>query len=239
MFNAQMKFTGRQSTIPIAQLAMAAILPALMSPLLSAGPLDGYRGFQLGMSLSQAAEDAGMKTTDAKSVYQRPALIQLLDFRPSQFQSSEMKADPVSQISLTFYNGELARIAVLYDRYKVDGMTPEDMVEALSATYGTASRPAAEIAYHSYYAEAAPVLARWEDAQSSYNLIRLDDRSSFALVLFSKRLDALAQPAIIEGARLDAVDAPRKEAERARKLAADAQEAQEKTRLANKASFRP
>lgn len=211
----------------------------LLAPLLSALPLDVYRGFQFGMSLAGAAEQAGMRTIDAISVYQQPALIQLLEFRPSPFHSSEAKQDPVSQISLTFYNGELARIAVLYDRYKVDGMTSEDMIEALSAVYGAASRSGTEIAYHTYYAEAAPVLARWEDAQCSYNLIRLDDRSSFALVLFSKRLDALAQTAIREGARLDAADAPKKEAERARKQAEDARMAEEKSRLANKAGFRP
>ena len=210
----------------------------LLAPLLPAAPLDVYRGFQFGMSLSGAAERAGMKTTDAVTVHQQPALIQLLDFHPSLFHD-EAKDDPVSQISLTFYNGELARIAVLYDRYKVDGMTSEDMIEALSAAYGTPSRPTAEIAYHSYHAEVAPVVARWEDAQYSYNLIRLEDRSSFALVLFAKRLDALMQPAMVEGDRLDAVDAPRKEAERNRKLAEEARVEQEKSRTANKANFRP
>ena len=218
---------------------MAATLSALLVPLLAAAQLDVYRGFQFGMSVAHASEIAGMKTTDAVSVYERPALIQVLDYQPTLFHSPEAKEDPVSQISLTFYSGELARIAVLYDRYRVDGMTPEDMIEALSAVYGTASRPAAEIAHHSYNAEAAPVLARWEDGQYSYNLIQSDDRSSFALVAFSKRLDALAQRAIVEGARLDAVDAPAKEAERAKKQEDDARTALEKSRLANKASFRP
>lgn len=237
MFDAQRLFTGRQCTIAVAWLGMSAVL--FTAPLLSAAPLDAYRGFRFGMSVSQGADQAGMKATDVTSVYQRPALIQLLDFRPDLFHSSGAKQDPVSQISLTFYNGELARIAVLYDRYKVDGMTPEDMIEALSATYGTAARPAAEIAYHSFSAETAPVLARWEDPQYSYNLIRLEDRATFALILFSKRLDALAQPAIVEGARLDALDAPAKEEQRLRKVAEDARVAQEKSRLANKASFRP
>lgn len=238
MFDTQMKFTGRQSSIMIAPLAMAAILCVLLGPLLAAAQLDVYRGFQFGMSLSDAAAQAGMKATDAISVHQRPALIQLLDFEPGLQHSSEVK-DPVSRISLTFYNGELARIAVLYDRYKVDGMTSQDMIEALSAAYGTASRPVAEIAYHSYYAEVTPVLARWQDEQYSYNLIQSDDRSSFALILISKRLDALAQQAIVESARLDAVDAPAREAERARKQAEAVRAEQEKSRLENKANFRP
>ena len=212
---------------------------AISAPALYAADLAGYRGFQFGMSLSQAADVAGMKITDAITVHQRPASIQSLNFQPNLYRSSAAKEDPVSQISITFYNGELARITVLYDRFKVEGMTPEDMVEGLSAAYGTPSRASAEIAYHSYYTEVAPVLARWEDAQYSYNLIRSDDRYTFAVVLFSKRLDALAQTAMVEGARLDALDAPAKEAERAKKQAEDARIAEEKSRLTNKASFRP
>lgn len=238
MFDAQMNSAGRPSSMTIARLAILAILCTSLAPLLPAAQLDEYRGFQFGMSVSAAAEQAGMKTADAISVHQRPALIQSLDFEPSLFRHSEAK-DPVSQISLTFYNGELSRIAVLYDRYKVDGMTPADMIEALSAVYGTASRPVAEIPYHSYYAEVAPVLARWEDGQYSYNLIKSDDLSSFALILFSKRLDALVQQAGVESARLDALDAPAKEAERARKQADDVRVEQEKSRLQNKANFRP
>ncbi|MGA2879305.1 MAG: hypothetical protein ABSG13_10180 [Bryobacteraceae bacterium] len=191
------------------------------------------------MNISQTAEQAGMKIADATTVHQQPALIQVLNFQPNLFHSSSAKQDPVSQIALTFYNGELARMAVIYDRYKVDGMTADDMIQALSAAYGTAAKPTAEIAYHSYYAETAPVLARWEDSQYSYNLIKSDDRSSFALILYSKQLDALAQPAIVEAVRLEALGAPEKEAERARKQAQDNLALQEKSRLSNIASFRP
>jgi hypothetical protein len=83
------------------------------------------------------------------------------------------------------------------------------------------------------------VLARWEDSQYSYNLIRADDRSSFAMVLYSKRLDALTQPAIVEAVRLETLEAPQKEADRAKKQAEDNQALKEKSRLSNKASFRP
>ena len=159
--------------------------------------------------------------TDATTVHQQPALIQSLDFQPNLFHASVGKNDPVSEITLTFYDGELARMAVVYDRYKVDGMTADDMIQALSAAYGSATKPKAEIAYHSYYAEAAPVVARWEDSEYSYNLIRSDDRSSFAMILYSKRLDALAATAIVEAVRLEALAAPQKEADRAKKQADD------------------
>jgi hypothetical protein len=220
-------------------LSLSSLCAALATPLVSAADLSNYRGFRFGMNISQTAEQAGMKIADATTVHQQPALIQVLNFQPNLFHSSSAKQDPVSQIALTFYNGELARMAVIYDRYKVDGMTADDMIQALSAAYGTAAKPTAEIAYHSYYAETAPVLARWEDSQYSYNLIKSDDRSSFALILYSKQLDALAQPAIVEAVRLEALGAPEKEAERARKQAQDNLALQEKSRLSNIASFRP
>jgi hypothetical protein len=232
MSDAQMNRIPRALLVPI----LGALLGA---SLLSAADLSTYRGFRFGMNIAPAAEQAGMKTSDAVTVHQQPALIQVLNFQPNLFHVSATRQDPVSEITLTFYKGELARMAVIYDRYKVDGMTQDDMIKALSATYGTPARPTAQIAYHSYYAEAAPVLARWEDAQYSYNLIRSDDPSSFAMVLYSKQLDALAQPAIVEAVRLEALAAPEKEAAQAKKQAEDLQALQEKSRLANIGSFRP
>lgn len=212
----------------------------LATPLLPAADLSTYRGFRFGMSITQASEQAGMRSADASTVHQQPALIQKLDFQPNLFHASAgPKADPVSDIALTFYNGELARIAVVYDRYKVDGMTEADMIKALSASFGTAAKPTAEVAYHSYYSESVPVLARWEDSQYSYDLIQSDDRSSFAMILYSKRLDALVQSATLEAVRLEALSAPEREAESARKQAADNQALQEKSRLSNIAGFRP
>jgi hypothetical protein len=207
--------------------------------LLSAADFSTYRGFQFGMSVADAAERAGMKATDAKTAHQRPALIQVLDFQPNLFHSSAAQNDPVSEISLTFFNGELARMAVLYDRYKVDGMTSDDIVEAISAIYGPATKPGTEVLYHSYYSEVSPVLARWENQEYCYNLIRANDRSSFAMVLYSKRLDGLAQSAIVEAVRLDAQEAPERETARAKQQEADNRAQQEKARTLNKSSFRP
>jgi hypothetical protein len=225
-------------TIPGA-LKLPFLIIALGFSLFAATDLSSYRGFHFGMKLSQAVEQAEMKPSDVKLTSQRPAMIQVLDFEPNLFHSAVAKGDPVSAISLNFLDGELFRIAVVYDRYKVEGMTADDMIQALSASYGTPTKPKTEIAYHSYYAESAPVIARWEDSEYSYNLIRAEDRSTFALILYSKALDARAQTAITEAARLDALDAPQREADRLSKQAADTQVEQEKARLANKASFRP
>jgi hypothetical protein len=217
----------------------AVLLGVIAAPLLPAAGLSSYRGFHLGMSLSAAAQEAGMKPSEAVTVYQRPALIQTLAFQPNLFHSAAAAVDPVSEISLSFYNGQLFRVAALYDRYKVDGMTPDDMIEGISASYGKADKPAAEIAYHSYYAEVAPVLARWEDADDSYNLIRSEDRSSYALVLYSKQAEAVAQSAMLQAVKLDAQEAPQRDAARAKKQEEDDRAKQEQNRLSNKASFRP
>jgi len=201
---------GRANEMITARVAAIRILvPILGTFWLWAGDFSSYRGFQFGMNIFTAAKQAGVKPSEATIAHQRPALIQELEWRPrSTFQADPVKVDPVQDGLLRFYNGEFFQIVITYDRYKVEGMTAEDMVEALSLTYGAATRPKAEIPYHSNYGEVAPVLARWENSQYSYNLVPTGDRSSFAMVIHSKWLEVLAQTAIAEAVRLDAVEAP-------------------------------
>ena len=187
--------------------ALGILCGLIGTSLLGAVELSTYRGFQFGMNLSAAAKQAGVKASEARLVHQRPAVIQELDWQPSVFRSSR-DADPLKDGLLCFYQNELFRIVVTYERDKVEGMTPDDMIAAISTTYGIPTRPKAEIAYHSNYAEVAPVIARWEDSQYSYNLVRSGYGDSFALVMYSKRLDDLASSAITEAVRLDAAEAP-------------------------------
>jgi hypothetical protein len=208
-------------------------------PLLYGVDFSTYRGLQLGMSISAAAHEVGMKSADAAVVHQRPAVIQEIQWQPqSPVLTDPLKADPMKEGLLYFYNGDLFRIVVTYDRYRIEGMTAEDMIEGISATYGTATRPNAQIAYHTNYGEVAPVVARWEDSEYSYNLVRTGDRSSFAMILYSKRLDALAQTAIVEAARLDAQEAPRRAVDKEKKREDDERIILEKARSLNKPNFR-
>jgi len=219
---------------------IALLCGVLGTSMLSAGELSTYRGLKLGMSLAAASKQVGARPSEAKTLHQRPALIQELNWEiRSAVQTATAKPDPVKDGLLSFVNGELFRIVITYDRYKVEGMSADDMVQAISATYGTATTPTAEIAYHSNYAEAAPVLARWEDANYSYDLVRTGDRASFAMVLYSKRLEALAQSAIVESARLDAQDAPQRELDKQKKRDDDERLALDKARALNKPNFRP
>jgi hypothetical protein len=231
----------RDSEMTRARVFTISILcAALGTSILCAGDFSNYRGLQFGMNVSAAAKQAGTKPTDVRTAHERPALIQEMEWQPrSRFLADPAKADSVQDGLLCFYNGELFRIIVTYDRSKVEGMTAEDMVEAISLAYGAATKPSVEIAYHSNYGEVATVLARWEDPEYSYNLVRTGNRSSFAMVLYSKRLDALAQEAIVEAVRLDAKEAPQRELEKQKRREEEERLVLEKARLVNRPNFRP
>lgn len=217
----------------------AALLCGLLgTSMLSAADLSSYRGLKLGMSLAAASKIAGSRPSDARIVQKRPAMIQEMNWELRTTQANP-KPDPVKDGLLSFYNGELFRITVTYDRYKVEGMAADDMIQAISASYGTATKPTAEIAYHSNYAEVAPVLARWEDSNYSYDLVRTGDRSSYALILYSKKLEASAMASIVDAARLDAEEAPQRELDKQKKRDDDDRLALDKARAVNKPNFRP
>jgi hypothetical protein len=207
---------------------------------LSAGDFASYRGLQFGVNLAVAAKQAGANPGEARLVHERPALIQEMEWHPRPpAQGDSQKEDPMKDGLLYFFNGELFRIVVTYDRYKIEGMTQADMIEGISATYGAATNPKADVAYHSIYGETAAVLARWEDPEYSYNLVRTGDRSSFAMILYSKRLDALAQTAIVEAARMDKQEAPQRELDKQKKRDEEDRLVLEKARSVNKPNFRP
>lgn len=195
------------------RISVAAFLaPLLWAPLLGAAEFSNYRGFQFGTKLPAAVKQAGAQMSEAKLIHQRPAVIQELEWRPRPiYQADATQLDPVRDSLLRFYNGELFQIVTTYDRDKVKGMTEADMVKTISLTYGTATEPGVETPYRSNYGEVASVIARWEDAEYSYDLVRTGDQSSFALILNSKRLNALAQAAIVEAVRLDNIEAPQRE----------------------------
>lgn len=204
-----------------------------------AGDLSRYRDFQLGMDLPTVAKHARMSPSQANVVHLRPALIQELEWRPRPLGPSS-QAEPAKEVIFSFYNGELFRIAISYDRYDTEGLTPADLVEAISATYGTATRPvAASSASPAPYGDSDEVVARWQDSQYSFDLIRSSYGPSFRLVAASRRLDALAQTAIAEADRLDQQEAPQRNVARLKKEADEERAKQDKARLANKPNFRP
>jgi hypothetical protein len=202
--------------------------------------LSMYREFRFGADLLAVAKQAHVKPSEARTIHERPAVIQELAGQAPYMRSS-LGADSVRDILFSFYNGELFRIVVTYDPERIAGMTAEDIVEAVSAKYGTATRPVAEIILSStqVYIGGEKIIARWEDTQYSFNLFQSSYQSTFGMVMYSKRLDALARTAIVESVRLDKLEAPRREIERQKEKDEENRARQEKARQTNKAPFRP
>jgi hypothetical protein len=211
--------------------------------------LSRYREFQLGSNLPTVARQLQMKPSEAKVTHQRPALIQELEWQARISLESEPRADSVKSLLFSFYNGELFRIVVTYDLARTDGLTAQDIIEAVSAKYGVATKPVAEILLPStnlytdgektISVQSEKVIARWEDELHSLNLIQSFFQTNFGLVVYSKQLDALARAAIVESIRLEAEESPRRQIERQRQKDDERRAQQAKARQANKAPFRP
>jgi hypothetical protein len=213
----------------------------LSSGLLAAQDLSTYRGFTFGTTLEEVARQAGVKLSDAMIIHERPELIQELVWT-APTQSNPGERDSVGTIRFSFHNSKLFRMTVMYSFTQVDGLTPDDVIEALSVQYGTSSKPETTVKVSGsagYDSGAEKVLARWEDSAHSHNLFRPSYQSTFGLVLLSKQLDLAADAAIREAQRLDKLEAPQKEITRQQERDDMYQAAQEKARLANKPRFRP
>jgi hypothetical protein len=221
-------------------VAVSLSWAVLASPCLNAGDLSRYRRFEMGASLPAIAGQVQMDPSRARVVHRRPALIQQLEWFPQPLGPST-QAEVVKDVVFTFCDGQLYRIVVNYDRYKTEGLTAEDLIEAISATYGPPTGAAAEITLPSIYgdSETLGVLGRWEDADYAFSLVRFPHQPGFTLVAASKRLDTLARAAATEALRLDAQEAPQREIELQTKQDAERRAQQEKARLANKPGFRP
>ena len=220
-------------------ILVSILCAAVGVSVLSAADMSSYRGLKFGMDIAAASKQAGAKYAEVRVIHDRPALMQEIDSQPGPGLADLSKADPLKDVTLAFFNGQLYRIVASYDRYKVEGMSADDMVEAISATYGPGTKDAGQIPYHSNYGETATVISRWENTEYSYNLIQTGDRSSFALVLFSKRMQAQAEAANVEAARLDSQEAPQREIAKQKNEANELRLALDKARAVNKPNFHP
>src|SRR5256886_15696140 len=153
---------------------LCLVILLLVAPLLRAQDLSKYRHFTLGMNLTNLLERTEQKLTDVKTIHGRPALIQELTWWPPNVPGTSVRSDAVEQILFSFYNGELYKISVTYDRSSTEGLTEEDMVKSISAKYGPATYIALAIdfATNDRYDVTQKPVASWEDAQYSFNLVR-------------------------------------------------------------------
>src|SRR5229473_553481 len=200
-------------------VGISLVMILLSAPLIHGQDLSKYRGFSLGMTLVELSNQVDLKPLQTKVIQKRPPVIQELTWWPLESSGSSLQADTVWQVFFTFYNGELYRILVTYDRDVTKRLTAEDMVRAMSAQYGTATRPDTQISFptNELYRSTEKVIARWEDSQYSINLFRATSLNSFGLVMFSKRLDRQAEAAMAESVNLERQEDLQREIDRQKK----------------------
>src|SRR6266576_1620720 len=182
----------KMKTIRTSILCFAVLL--LWAPLLRAQDLSKYRHFTLGMSLTKVLERTEQRVADVKVVHDRPALVQEVTWWPPSLPGISYQSDTVEQILFSFYNSELYKISVTYDRTSTEGLTEQDMVKSISAKYGPATIVAPEIgsATNARYETKQKPVVSWEDAQYSVNLVRSSFSDVLGLLLSSKRANAQA-----------------------------------------------
>jgi hypothetical protein len=211
----------------------------VMSAATLAGDLSKYRNVQLGTDLPTVAKEVGVSPSQAKVIHRRPALIQELEWSPQPL-GSYSQTEAAKEVVFSFYDGELFRIAINYDRYETEGLTADDFIEAMSATYGIAEKPTPPAnAVQGRYGDQEEIVARWQDSQYCFDLIRSSYGPTFRLIGVLKRLQAPAQAAITEAKRLDDQEAPQRDAARIVDERGAERAKLEKSRLVNKPRFRP
>ena len=222
------------------KLVISLAIVLLSAPLIAGQDLSKYRKFSLGTSLADLSKQVGPYSHETTLAHQRPAVIQEMTFWPLSASRYALGLEPASQILFTFYKGDLYRILVTFDRDAIQGLTEDDMVRAISARYGTATRYHPEISLSTnnvcdVYASTQKVIARWQDSQSSVDLVSSSLSDKFELLIFSKLVNAQAEVAIAESVKLDKEETPQKEIERQKKEA----DTLEVERQANQKTFRP
>ncbi|MCL4844927.1 MAG: hypothetical protein KJ066_00200 [Acidobacteria bacterium] len=220
-------------------LVLPAFVVLLAAQSVPAQDFSRYRNFQLGGSLESVAAASGAGPADTRLIHQRPALLQELRWRPAFASAQGTKADPVREIVFSFYNDELFLIVVEYDRYRIEGLTDEDFVEAISATYGLPVLAGRQVPGASPTLGPDAVIARWAGGGSSVTFLRGTYPTSARLVVASEPLEALALTAAKDAVRLDDREAPQRLLDQAKKKADDRRISDEKARIVNKAAFRP
>lgn len=225
-------------------LAIVAIGMLWSTLALDAQVLSHYRNFELGSDVSSVSSLAGVASSEVKTVHQRPALLQDLEWRPSRYVNGSTAAstDPVEQVLFSFYDDQLFRAVVEYGHDRTEGMLGQDMIDAIAEVYGTplprtqrAGRATSQLE-----TESGSPLARWGNGEYTIVLYQTSSyRSAYRLIVTDIRLDDLARKAESQSTRLDAQEAPAREIARQKQERDDQRAAAAKARDANKGAFRP
>jgi hypothetical protein len=201
-----------------------------------------YRQYALESSVAAVIKVSRPRDNDPKTLHERPALIQEVVWRAPYMGLGGERPDPVYEVLFNFYDDQLYRIVVTYDRGRMAGLSNDDVIETLSAIYGMPLLQDARTARNALRLDVAAdmaVVAQWDNARSLVTLLRSTYSTQIQLVLISKRLNPVARAAITEARRLDTAGAPQRERDRRTQAAAEDAVTAEKTRAVNKTAFRP
>jgi hypothetical protein len=212
-------------------------LVVFSTPILSGQSLSTYRNFSLGMRLADVAKQVDATPDEIAVIHKSPAVIQELTWWLAPSAQSSASVDPVQTILFSFYNRELYKIAVTYSGSATLGLTPDDLVRAVSAEYGVATMPITlkNASTDGAYGNTQEAIAFWEDSQDSVALSLSSLSGSFQLVLFSKELNSQAEASSATARGQEREAAPQNEVARVKKEA----DALEAVRQANLKAFRP
>jgi hypothetical protein len=217
-------------------LVVTAAMVLLSAPLIHGQDLSKYRNFSLGTSLADVSKSIDKSPAGAITVHEHPALIQQLTWWPPLIFDSSLRGENVQQIRFSFLDDKLYRIAVTYDNAFTRGLTVDDIVQSMTAKYGTATELTGKTEDTTdSYGAIEKVLARWEDPQYSLNLSRSSLSNSFILVMVAKQMDSRAENASAEAVKLEKQEAPDKELARVKKQSDDLETERQK----NVKAFRP
>src|SRR5207249_5814632 len=88
---------------------------ASFSSVCLAQDLSKYRDFQFGMTLDSVAKQIQMKTTEVKTIHERPAVIQTLEWNQDGYSAPGAKTTSASGIRFDFYNGDIRKQEATYN----------------------------------------------------------------------------------------------------------------------------
>jgi hypothetical protein len=209
----------------------------LWPPMLRSQDYSNYRGFTVGASLTAVLKQTDQKLADVNVTHSGPSLFQEVTWWPPNVPGPSYRTDSVEQILFSFHDGSLYKMSVTYDQASTEGLTAGDMMKSISAKYGpaTAVAPVVDPTSKADYDGKGRLVASWENAQYSLNLVRSSFSDRFGLTIYSKQGNAEAELAIAEALLLEKQNGPKRAAEREKKQSDDL----EVTREKNQKTFRP
>jgi hypothetical protein len=225
-------------------VALAASAPAAAQEApATAQDVGRYRDFQLGVSVAAISALTDTRSAEVTVVHERPAVMQELRWLPSSFGTAgKSRGTGIQQIMFSFYENQLYRLMIDYDRSQTKGMTDHDIVDAVSAMYGQpSSSKMTDGGTGTWNTEsvASRVVARWNGPGYAVAVSRWAYGGAWRLVVESTALAALARTADARALVLDVQEGPQREADRARRDKQGKDDADAAARSANKATFQP